>query len=280
MRLHRSVLMSVFHPPPTIGGIEVPMKGFMKYLISESLIEPLVFRAWDAVCGQTFLQRAICQNAHDGAFCRTIIRRIVGEHSNCVDVGANRGEFLREMVECAPRGHHYAFEPLSDLADALQERYPGVRVWPAALGDQMGRAEFLYVVSNSPMSGFRRLSYYGRAEEIRKIAVAVYRLDDLLPPDFKVDLMKVDVEGAEYQVFQGGMRTLKTFKPGILFEFFRDWATTYGTTPEMIHRLLVGECGLQIWLPDEWLCGRPALTLPRLGRVWRNRVRQDFFSYR
>ena len=45
-----------------------------------------------------------------------IIERVTSPDSNCIDVGAHRGRFLRTFVRCAPGGQHLAFEPLPDLA--------------------------------------------------------------------------------------------------------------------------------------------------------------------
>ncbi len=59
--------------------------------------------------------------------------------------------------------------------------------------------------------------------------------------------MKVDVEGAELQVFKGAVRTLKANKPHIIFEHGLGAADHYGTTPQMIFEFLVHECGLRIF---------------------------------
>ena len=53
--------------------------------------------------------------------------------ANCVDVGANVGDVLAEMVQIAPLGHHVAFEPLPELASVLTRRFPDVEVRNAAV---------------------------------------------------------------------------------------------------------------------------------------------------
>jgi len=44
-------------------------------------------------------------------------------------------------------------------------------------------------------------------------------LDRLIDPDLQVDVMKVDVEGAEGQVLRGAEKTIRRCSPTIFFEF-------------------------------------------------------------
>src|SRR5882762_5526725 len=55
-----------------------------------------------------------------------------------IDVGANRGQILREAVRLAPHGQHVAFEPIPALAAELARDFPGVDCRRAALGARPG----------------------------------------------------------------------------------------------------------------------------------------------
>jgi Methyltransferase FkbM domain len=59
--------------------------------------------------------------------------------------------------------------------------------------------------------------------------------------------IKVDVEGAELQVFRGAADTLARHKPTVFFEHGEGAADRYGTSSAQIHDLLVGEAGLRIF---------------------------------
>ena len=50
----------------------------------------------------------------------------------------------------------------------------------------------------------------------------------------KVDFIKIDVEGAEYFVFQGGIKTITNHKPIVFTEMLRKWAKKFGYTPNDI----------------------------------------------
>ena len=46
-----------------------------------------------------------------------VMKQVLLADSNCIDVGANDGQMLGEMMRLAPDGSHYAFEPIKHLAD-------------------------------------------------------------------------------------------------------------------------------------------------------------------
>jgi hypothetical protein len=83
--------------------------------------------------------------------------------------------------------------------------------------------------------------------DIETISVLVEDLDSSLPPDYVPALIKIDVEGAEQQVIEGGIRTISTHRPIVVFEHGSGAAPAYGTKPQDIFNLLVIEAGLRIF---------------------------------
>jgi FkbM family methyltransferase len=150
------------------------------------------------------------------------------------------------MVNRAPQGRHYAFEPIPVLAEQLRETYPQVQVRQAALYNEPGEAEFLLVPEDMGYSGLRERAYPGDYHP-EPIQVPLERLDDVLPDDYVPHLIKIDVEGAELQVFQGALQTLKRHRPVLVFEHGPGASDRYGTTPEAVHDLLAGEVGLRLF---------------------------------
>lgn len=67
--------------------------------------------------------------------------------------------------------------------------------------------------------------------------IPVKKLDDFVPTLNleKIDYVKIDTEGAEYNILQGGVETLKKYKPKLLIEFhlFKD-----GNIGSKCHQLL------------------------------------------
>ena len=124
-----------------------------------------MYRARDRLRGETFERRVHRLNMRGEVLMKAIVGQVVGQRSNCVDIGANQGVFVGAMIEAAPLGCHYAVEPVPDLAEELRRRYPMVRVRQAAVGALPGRAEFFHVVTNAFWSGSHRAHYLGRPEE-------------------------------------------------------------------------------------------------------------------
>src|ERR1035437_848192 len=89
-------------------------------------------------------------------------------------------------------------------------------------------------------------------EDVVEIRVKLGRLDDLLPPDLDVRLVKIDVEGAELQVLRGGLEMLRRSRPFVVFEHGLGAADCYGTRPEMVFDLFA-DCSLRLSLMGDWL---------------------------
>jgi FkbM family methyltransferase len=166
---------------------------------------------------------------------------------NCIDVGANVGEVLVDMVRAAPDGRHIAYEPLPELAAKLRDRFPEVDVRNAALSDRRGEAEFFRVKEAPSRSGLRTEPDPGGTVE--PIVVATEQLDDVLDDDFVPALIKIDVEGAEALVLEGAIETLARHKPIVALEH-GDTAGMYGTTHGDIHALLCDRAGLRVFDMD------------------------------
>ncbi len=205
---------------------------------------------------------------------RQVLRRCLRPDSNCVDVGAHAGHILREMLAAAPRGRHLAIEPVPRFHALLARKY-GARVTllDCALSDREGEAEFVWFPERPALSGFRERTMTAdyRPERLR---VRMRRLDDVVPAGQRIDLVKIDVEGAELQVLRGAVQTLHAWRPIVLFETGPGGADEYGTRPEEIFDLLAG-AGLAVSVMEYWLAGKPALSREEfLGRFLKG---YDFF---
>lgn len=232
------------------------MRTWVRKLVAGTALEPVARIWWRRL--RVGPERG--RNARDNDLATRIMRRVLQRDSTWVDIGSSTGELLWHVLRRAPQGRHFAFEPIPEVAAGLRGRMPGnVEVQAIALSDHEGEAEFQHVVSNPGYSGLRRRVYPRPDEEVRTIRVRTARLDDVLPGDVWVRAMKVDVEGAELQVLRGAAHTLRAKRPYVLFEHGRGGADCYGTRPEQVYDLLVGECGLAVSLPADWLAGRPPL---------------------
>jgi FkbM family methyltransferase len=183
------------------------------------------------------------RSMRDDAHLKAIMAAILRPDSNCLDIGANVGDLLAEMVRLAPAGRHIAYEPLPELARGLAERYPAVDVRNAAVSDQPGEATFYRDPRVRSESG---LSPSAGAEPF---TVRLEAVDRSLPAGYVPHLIKIDVEGAELAVLRGAVETLRRHRPHVALEH-GSRALRFGTTHRMIHDLLAGELGMRIFDMD------------------------------
>lgn len=194
------------------------------------------------------------RDVRDTAYVRLLLRYTMRKDSNCIDIGAHGGVFLRQFLEFAPHGRHYAFEPISNLATALEIEFPSVEVHRCALSDRTGVAEFQFVPELPAWSGLKQQPYPGNVNP-QTINVPVRRLDDVVPSEIPVAFVKIDVEGAELEVLKGATGLLKRWHPVVYFECGKIHHANYGTSPHDVFDLFES-CGMGVHLLDQTLLSR------------------------
>ena len=164
----------------------------------------------------------------------------------CVDVGAEYGLYTWTLAGLVgPAGHVHAVEPQPVLAAFVAAvrrllRAGHVTVHRRALGAEVGsgvlslpRRRWLPVHGRAFLTtgadGLGSNAEFGRHEEV---PVEVGTLDDLvaeLALD-RLDLVKVDIEGAEASLLAGAYKTLESFRPVVMLELEDRHLGRFGTT--------------------------------------------------
>lgn len=132
-----------------------------------------------------------------------------------VDVGAHIGTYTLRAAKAGAR--IVAFEADPSNFDILRtnvrlNRYEGVTLHHVAIGSEEG---WIWMASNPIFTGRSRMS---RETRIGIDKTRICRLDDVLDGvSFpKIDIMKIDVEGSELEVLQGGVEALRRTKQLVL----------------------------------------------------------------
>jgi FkbM family methyltransferase len=193
--------------------------------------------------------------------------------SCCIDAGAHKGKILRDILTIAPRGHHYAFEPLPHLAEELSRNFPYVTVHACAIADQSQVAAFNYVENAPAYSGLRERIYDRPDPKIVKIEVPVVRLDDV-NIEHHIRLIKLDLEGGEYHAIVGASNLIARWRPYLAFEG-SNWTTgQYDVSAETVADTLMS-WGYRLFTLEQWLRRRPSLSKAQFIARWENGV--DYF---
>lgn len=188
--------------------------------------------------------------------------RNLGRDAHCIDVGANFGYFACLMARVSGSGRVLAVEPDAELAGLVQDNFclNGVheraRIIRGAVADRprdltLYRREFRSGNTSMIAVGEDFTDYFNEpsAQPFNVQAQSIDRLADLLSG--RVDVMKVDVEGAEPLVLAGAARTIER-NPHILI--LMEWspgqiAAAGHSIPDFIRQ--IGDLGLQCSLLEK-----------------------------
>lgn len=138
-----------------------------------------------------------------------------------LDIGANEGQFAEKIRALFPQASIYSFEPLPDAYKKLisnfanTDKITGINV---AIGDAPGEITF-HENEYSASSSFLELSgehmeSFDYATKTTPVKVKVDTLDHVMK-DIKMEspiLVKIDVQGYEDKVIQGGKEILSRTK--------------------------------------------------------------------
>jgi FkbM family methyltransferase len=135
-----------------------------------------------------------------------------------IDAGANRGAFTDAFLRLHQPERIVLVEAIPELAMKLQARYEGdprISVVSAALSDSSGEAKFEINRSEASSSLLpidpRNSGWFGRDLSVaNSISVVTLTLPELMDRQQleRVDLLKLDLQGAERLVLSGGAKVL------------------------------------------------------------------------
>ena len=170
-------------------------------------------------------KRMLMNTPHNRAAYNTFIRWIrtdlaLRKAAVVFDVGANHGDFARAASACFPEATVYLFEPVPELQPILRrqaQRYPSRwNVEPVALGAEAGSMLMDISAEDDTIGSLVGFSDAYRvmnpaARTGRRINVAVDSVADFCARrDVQhIDLLKVDVEGFEFEVMRGTAHMLE-----------------------------------------------------------------------
>ncbi len=189
-----------------------------------------------------------------------LFKKIVKPGDVILDLGANIGYFTLLAAKLAgAKGRVYAFEPEPNNFKYLRKNldmndYKNVLAYQKAVSAKNGKTRLFICPYDSGhhtinQSGGIEKYRPGYSGKIKEIEIDVVALDDFIKEKIKrINVIKVDVEGAEVLAFEGMRNILKQNRDiKIFLEFFPLLINEMGNSPEAFVRQLQEEYEFSIF---------------------------------
>lgn len=148
---------------------------------------------------------------------------LIGENPIFIDIGANKGDFTWLALSIHTTGTVHTFEPVPEIYNHLTTRFKDdnrVKLYNFGFfNEDKDNIDFYYLKNNQKdinASGMSSL-YYRKdvfpQYENEKISVKVIKLDNMIDEIPKVNYIKIDTEGGEFDVLTGGINFIKQKTP-------------------------------------------------------------------
>jgi FkbM family methyltransferase len=195
---------------------------------------------------------------------REFLRRELAPADVFVDVGASIGYFTLEgSALVGEAGRVFGLEPSTRVFPFLERNVDdrsNVAVLNVAAGQINGTARFF----EAPPEKFGMGSFGAQFSDV-PTSVEVRRIDDLID-HWKIErvaAMKVDVEGAEIDVFKGSINLLAGDHPPVIVFEFCDWAEQRLTGRTGLSQEFLMGLGFEVFLLADYLRGTPPQPLSK-----------------
>lgn len=190
---------------------------------------------------------------------RRVVRQVCNKDSNCIDIGAGRGRLLNNILDHAPRGQHYVFEPNPRYRENLSHRFANYRcrILNHMVGNEVGTVRRSYKIefTINQLGTENR----GKITDTVEVELPLSPLDEIIPGDYSPSLIKID--GKEHDissVLRGAQRLIGRAKPHILIYCGLDWKIDKETAGELY--AILSSNGLRISTPERWAGNKPCFT--------------------
>lgn len=167
--------------------------------------------------------------------------RLIKPGMQLFDIGTNIGETLLNMARLTgPSGRVFGFEPVHEnfekcMTNLALNKFNHVKVRQAALSD---KNETLYFGHGANLNSGGIFMTRNSGQD--SPAVKAMTLDQVVMEEglTAVSLLKIDVEGFEYNVLQGGSASIKKYRPLLFVEVDDEHLKRQGVSAEMLESLI------------------------------------------
>ncbi|MCC8991177.1 MAG: FkbM family methyltransferase [Streptococcus sp.] len=149
--------------------------------------------------------------------------RCIGIKPTMLDIGANTGIYSEILEDVVGSDNLYIFEPLPHLYKHLKQKFKRSHVFDWAISDHEDTQNIrVPYIGGERFDTRASLNKHSEPDETsyEEIAVHLSTLDNVIKKLGlqSIGFIKIDVEGHELEVLNGGVETLTRFNPLVLIE--------------------------------------------------------------
>jgi len=154
-----------------------------------------------------------------------LIKDYIKKDDICFDIGSYHGEYIYQIEKYTNPKNIYAFEPIKSQYKVLKKLFKKSNIFNIALSDSIKNAKIKVPILNDGQIAFTRSKLNKEIVEDNEVDFLSYNISCDTLDNFcinnkidRINFIKIDVEGSEFDILKGGYNTLKKFKPIMIIE--------------------------------------------------------------
>jgi FkbM family methyltransferase len=210
------------------AGASPPINALPDHIAARTVVGELLLPANDQVVTSSIAQTGTWEPSESAA-----LIALIRPGARVLDVGAHVGYLtLLAAARTGATGGVLAVEANRANFQLLQANIARngaahVRAVHAAAWRQSG--ETLTMSVSADNSGDHRV--FRRDQATETVDVPALAMDDIVPEDWHVDVVKIDVQGTDHVAVEGMRRTIERCRPMLLVEFWPAGIEEFGDSP-------------------------------------------------
>ena len=200
-----------------------------------------------------YMEHAIYFGINDTVdFDRRLLYSLIKENYVCFDIGANIGETTLNFAKLASKGKIYSFEPVPFLFQRLKtnvelNNFQNISLNNLAISDKQEELFFESPTNNNSSGISLNKEKSASSSIVHSTTIDTFVTENNIE---KIDFMKIDVEGFENFVINGGTETLKKMKPILFIEIDNKNLQKNNSSEQKILTLLQNQLGYTLYRID------------------------------
>jgi FkbM family methyltransferase len=185
----------------------------------------------------------ICEGSYEPILSKILFHTGINART-FVDVGANAGFYSLSLAIRNPEVEIISVEPNAEVSSILARNIKinnldkRITIVNSAVGSIVEESRTLFIPKITDTGGGSLNNLHHEEGKPITREIKVDTLDNLISNMEPVDLMKIDVEGFEFEVIKGSENLIEKWHPIIFVELLRKWMAPFNSHPQDVVNFL------------------------------------------